>query len=64
MEKIVVSGTRAIGEAVGINWQKLTWYIENKGLPAWRIDGKGNWMALPEDLRTWAAKMRDENLKK
>ena len=64
METIVISGAKAIGAAVGVPWNTLPWYVTNKGLPAWKIDGKGNWMALPDDLRAWAVRMRDENLKK
>ena len=63
METIVVSGAKAIGGAVGVSWQALPWYIREKGLPAWRIDGKGPYLALPDDLREWARRMRDENLR-
>lgn len=63
METIVISGAKAIGDAVGVPWKLLAWYVREKGLPAWRIDGKGNYMALPEDLGEWARRMRDENLK-
>lgn len=64
METIVISGAKAIGAAAGVSWQNLPWYVTHKGLPAWKIDGKGNWMALPDDLRAWVVRMRDENLKK
>jgi len=60
--EIVVSGARAIGEAVGVNWKVLPVYVQEKGLPAFRIDGKGAWMALPDDLKKWAERMRDENI--
>lgn len=61
-EPIVISGAKDIGNAVGVSWKLLAWYVREKGLPAWRIDGKGNWLALPGDLREWARRMRDENL--
>ena len=64
METIVVSGAKAIGETVGIPYKMLHWFVKEKGLPAWRIDGKGNYMALPDDLREWARRMRDENMGK
>jgi hypothetical protein len=64
IEPIVISGAEEIGKAVGVSWKMLPWYIRHKGLPAWRIDGKGKYMALPDDLREWILKMRDENLKR
>jgi hypothetical protein len=62
IEPIVISGAKEIGKAAGVSWQTLPWYVKNKGLPAWRIDGKGPYLALPDDLREWVRKMRDENL--
>ena len=64
METIVISGAKEIGKAAGVSWQILPWYISEKGLPAWRIDGKGAYLALPDDLREWVRRMRDENLAK
>ena len=64
MEIIVISGAKAIGAAVGISWQKLPTYVQEKGLPAFRIDGAEAWMALPGDLKAWAERMRDENIGK
>ena len=64
METIVISGAKEIGKAAGVAWNHLPWYISEKGLPAWRIDGKGPYLALPDDLRAWVLRMRDENLAK
>jgi hypothetical protein len=64
METIVVSGAKAIGSAVGVSWQAIPHYVAEHGLPAFRIGGKGNWLALPDDLKAWAIKMRDENIEK
>lgn len=64
MEIIVITGAKAIGSAVGINWKILPQYVKEKGLPAYRIDGQGSWMALPDDLKKWAERMRDENIGK
>lgn len=61
---IVIAGAKAIGDAVGVNWKILPQYVQEKGLPAFRIDGKGAWMATPEDLKAWVARMRDENIGK
>lgn len=64
METIVISGARDISAAVGIPYKEIARFIREEGLPAWKIKGKGNWMALPEDLRAWALRMRDENMGK
>lgn len=63
MENIVISTRPKIGAAVGINPQMVEHYVQYHGLPAWKIDGKGNWMALPEDLREWALEMRKKYYK-
>lgn len=63
IDPIVLSGAKEIGAAAGVPWKQLAWYVREKGLPAWKIDGRGNWMALPDDLREWVRRMRDENLK-
>lgn len=63
IEPIVISGAKEIGKAAGVSWQTLSWYVREKGLPAWKIGGKGNWLAIPDDLREWARRMRDENLR-
>ncbi len=55
-------GAKEIGAAVGINWKEITYYVREKGLPAFKIDGKGGWMAITTDLALWVVKMRDENL--
>lgn len=60
----MISGAKAIGAAIGINWQRVPHYVKEYGLPAFRIEEKGNWMALPEDLRSWAIRMRDARLGK
>jgi len=62
LETIIISGAQNIGKAAGISWKNLPWYIKEKGLPAFQIDNKGPYMAIPDDLRVWAIKMRDENL--
>ncbi|WP_310600055.1 hypothetical protein [Desulfobulbus sp.] len=64
MKPLVICGAKAIGEAVGINWRLLPHYVKRHALPAFRIEERGNWLALPEDLRAWAERMRDENLKR
>jgi hypothetical protein len=63
MEIIVLRGSKEICAAVGVNWKRIREYVDHKGLPAWQIDGKGPWLALPEDLAKWIHRQRDEHLK-
>ena len=44
-----------ICRAVGIPVKAITYYVENHGLPAWKIEGKGGWKARPQDLERWIA---------
>jgi hypothetical protein len=61
--KLVFKGAKEICAAVGINWKEMAYYVSKKNLPAFKIDGKGAWIARPSDLETWVEKQRDENLK-
>ena len=61
---MVIKGARAISEAVGINWKRFDYFRREKGLPTWRHDGGGIWLALHEDLENWIRRQRDLNLKK
>ncbi len=60
--KLVFRGAKEICGAVGINWKEMTYYVSKKGLPAFKIDGKGSWIARPADLEAWIEKQRNENL--
>ena len=59
---IAIVGAKAIGAAVGVSWKNLRYFVEEKGLPAFRIDNTGRWVALPEDLSRWLVQQRDEQL--
>jgi len=60
--KLVYKGAKAICSAVGVNWKEMTYYVSVKKLPAFKIDGKGAWIARPSDLADWVKTQRDENL--
>ncbi len=60
---IVRVGAKAIAGTVGVSWKNLKHYIDEKGLPAFRVDGAGPWVALVEDLETWIREQRDEQLR-
>ncbi len=59
---LVYIGAKTIGSAVGVNWKNIRHYIDEKGLPAFRIDGSGPWVALRSDLVSWVEQQRDEQL--
>ncbi len=64
-ELILYRGVQEICAAIGINKNDFIWMVENKGLPAWKVDtanGQTGWRALHTDLLEWVKKMRDENL--
>lgn len=63
-ERIVYRGAKEICEAAGVNWKEINYFVSKKGLPAFKIDGKGLWIALPSDLKEWILEQRNQNLKK
>jgi hypothetical protein len=68
MEKMVTGplvyrGAKEICSAVGVNWKEITYFVSKKGLPAFKIDNKGSWIALREDLLLWVAEQRNTHLK-
>lgn len=64
IDRIVYKGAKEICAAVGVNWKEIAHFVEKKGLPAFKIDGRGSWIARPDDLQKWIQKQRDENLRK
>ena len=62
LDRLVFKGAREICSAVGVDWKKMVFFVEQKGLPAFKIDGKGSWIARPDDLDAWILKQRNENL--
>ena len=62
--RLVYKGAKEICGAVGLNWREIGFYVTKKGLPAWKIDGRGSWLAIPDDLGQWIIKQRDENLRR
>jgi len=59
---LVYRGAKEIAAAVGINYKQIRHYVDDKGLPAFRIDDAGHWIALPDDLLRWVKKQRDQCL--
>lgn len=59
---LCLKGAKAICDAVNEDRKRITTLVEQHGLPAWRRNGSGGWMALPEDLRKWLCDQRDKHL--
>lgn len=62
MNQLAIKGAAAICAAVGQNRKDIGRLVNEKGLPAFKLDGKGNWIALPDDLAQWLRKERDRAL--
>lgn len=60
---IVYRGAKEICGAVGVPWKEIGHYVRDKGLPAFKINGSGTWIALPEDLQEWVREQRNKYLK-
>jgi hypothetical protein len=57
---IVYRGAKEISAAAGLNWKSFRHYVDTLGLPAFRVDGTGPWLAMPSDLAQWIEDQRDE----
>ena len=62
MKPIVYRGAKEICGAVGVPWKEISHYVKDRGLPAFKINGSGTWVAIPEDLYEWIKKQRDKYL--
>jgi len=61
---LVYRGAREICGAVGVPWKEIAVFVAEKGLPAFKIDGRGTWLALREDLEAWITRQRNEHLRR
>jgi len=59
---IVYRGAKEICGAVGVPWKEISHYVREHQLPAFKINGSGTWVAVPEDLSTWVIAQRDKYL--
>ena len=50
-------GREEICAACGLNFKKMSVYVEEYGMPAFKVEGA--WIALPSDLKKWLEGMRD-----
>ncbi|WP_147819717.1 DNA-binding protein [Salidesulfovibrio onnuriiensis] len=61
-QHICLKGAKDICYAVGENPKEITSLVKLHGLPAWKRANRGQWRALPEDLRRWVRAQRDKNI--
>jgi hypothetical protein len=57
---IVYRGSKEISAVVGLSWKNFRHYVDDMGLPAFRVGGTGSWLAIPSDLVQWIEDQRDE----
>ena len=63
LRPIVYRGNKEIAAAVGIPFQEIGKHVRENGMPCFKINGTGSWLAHPEDLKVWLIKKRDEQMK-
>ncbi len=52
-----------IGDFIGVDKKSIPYFKKKHGLPAFKIDNKGNWKALKSSLTKWLKKMEEECLR-
>ena len=62
MPSLVYRGAKEICGAVGVPWKDIGMFVANEGLPAWKINGRGTWLALRKDLEEWLRQQRDKEM--
>ena len=61
---ILFRGNKEIAAACGLPFKEINVYVQKHGLPAFKVNGHGLWLAFEEDLTLWLKAKRDEQLKK
>ena len=51
LPSLVYRGAREVAGAVGINWKAVGKFVEEEGMPAFKMGG--NWVAIPDELEEW-----------
>lgn len=62
MSELAIKGAAEICKAVGQNSKEIKRLVDEKGLPAFKVDNRGSWIALPDDLAKWLRAQRDHAL--
>jgi len=54
IKPVVYRGVKEISDVVGINHKRFRHYVDNLGLPAFKLEDESNvWLAVHEDLVSW-----------
>jgi len=61
---IVYRGNKEIAAACGVPFKEINGLVTRHGLPAFKINGVGTWLAFPDELEQWLRKKREEQRKK
>lgn len=61
---LVYRGAKEICAVVGLDYKQITTYVNDHGLPAFKIKGQKTWIACYEDLEKWVRGQRDTYLRK
>jgi hypothetical protein len=59
MKPLVYRGSREICAAAGLNWKKMSYYVQDLKLPAFKIRCGGQWLACHEDLERWIEEQKE-----
>jgi hypothetical protein len=51
--KTILKGGTEISEAAGINYSEIKSFVDEKGMPAFKIPGRKFWYAFPEEIEKW-----------
>jgi hypothetical protein len=60
----VLKNNREISQDFGIPHEKVKYYVDKYGLPAFKIGGRGSWKALPEHLKRWMEEQAEKYIGK
>ena len=52
-ERPICRNQTEIGDFIGVDKKSIPYLKKHHGLPAFKIDGKGNWKALKTSLLKW-----------
>lgn len=64
MDQIVIAGHKNLEAVCNCSRATLDHWIATKSFPAWRIDGRGKWYAVPREIQEWFVRQRKEAMAK
>lgn len=55
---LVYRGVKEICTVAGLNYKEMSFYVQELGLPVFKIGRSGQWLATHEDLVRWIDEQR------